>query len=163
MVQDRGAPSVDYLLTADRMVDLVTLTSRAELLGLDGTPLEGPSAPLHSEQFIACSQGPPDWRRVHRSATQRTFGANRGQHLVVRPGAYAESSTVRSGSAWVAGSPVGRHVGPETTTGWALFEVQVGSGGVPGRAHFGDLLPSPDGTTGDVPMGEVAVPVVESA
>lgn len=48
---------VDVPLTDDNRDDLVTLTSRAELVDATGTPIDIPSAPLHAEQFIVTPLG----------------------------------------------------------------------------------------------------------
>ncbi|MFK0019847.1 hypothetical protein [Streptomyces sp. NPDC090798] len=56
-VRNRGPLLVNGPLTAGNLEDLVTLTSRAELVPPGGPPIEVPSAPLHSEQFIVTPLG----------------------------------------------------------------------------------------------------------
>ncbi|MGW2619899.1 hypothetical protein [Streptomyces sp. NPDC001500] len=54
---DRGAPPGNSPITADNMADLVTLSSRVELVPPGDVPIDVPSAPLHAEQFIVTPQG----------------------------------------------------------------------------------------------------------
>ncbi|MFD8543125.1 hypothetical protein [Streptomyces sp. NPDC059649] len=54
---DRGEPPGNSPISADNMADLVTLTSRVELVPPGDVPIEVPSAPLHAEQFIVTPQG----------------------------------------------------------------------------------------------------------
>lgn len=54
---DRGALPGNPPITADNMADLVTLTSRVELVPPGDRPIDVPSAPLHAEQFIVTPQG----------------------------------------------------------------------------------------------------------
>ncbi|GGV13022.1 hypothetical protein GCM10010260_59910 [Streptomyces filipinensis] len=56
-VQGRPRLPLDAPLGDDDMADLVTLTSRAELIPPGGPPLDVPSAPLKSEQFIVTPLG----------------------------------------------------------------------------------------------------------
>jgi hypothetical protein len=56
-VRDRGTLLGDGPLTGGNLEDLVTLTSRAELVVPGGGPIDVPSAPLHSEQFILTPLG----------------------------------------------------------------------------------------------------------
>ncbi|MES4889095.1 hypothetical protein [Streptomyces sp. NPDC096012] len=56
-VRDRGALLAEGPLTVANLEDLVTLTSRAELVVPGGGPIDVPSAPLHSEQFILTPLG----------------------------------------------------------------------------------------------------------
>ncbi|MDQ0792989.1 hypothetical protein [Streptomyces sp. B1I3] len=49
----RAPVAVQVPLTEENREDLVTLTSRAELVDRTGAPIDVPSAPLHAEQFIA--------------------------------------------------------------------------------------------------------------
>ncbi|MEU0009213.1 hypothetical protein ABZ079_34470 [Streptomyces sp. NPDC006314] len=56
-VRDRRELLVPTPLTAENLEDLVTLTSRAELVPPGGPPLDVPSAPLRSEQFIVTPLG----------------------------------------------------------------------------------------------------------
>ncbi|WP_424857801.1 hypothetical protein [Streptomyces sp. SAI-170] len=56
-VGDRGPLLVDGPLTAGNLDDLVTLTSRAELVVPGDGPIDVPSAPLHVEQFMVTPLG----------------------------------------------------------------------------------------------------------
>ncbi|OIJ63624.1 hypothetical protein [Streptomyces mangrovisoli] len=54
---DAGTPPPDSPLGAADLQDLVTLTSRDELIGPGGAPIDVPSAPLRAEQFIVTALG----------------------------------------------------------------------------------------------------------
>ncbi|MFJ3309605.1 hypothetical protein ACIPSA_42610 [Streptomyces sp. NPDC086549] len=56
-IDNQDVPGDRSPLIADRLEDIVTLTSRAEIPGPGGAPLEVPSAPLHAEQFIVTPLG----------------------------------------------------------------------------------------------------------
>lgn len=56
-VEGRGPLLLDGPLSPTNLEDLVTLTSRAELLPPGGPPIDVPSAPLSSEQFIVTPLG----------------------------------------------------------------------------------------------------------
>ncbi|OQD57393.1 hypothetical protein BM536_005425 [Streptomyces phaeoluteigriseus] len=57
-VADRSGLTANNPLTVEKLEDIVTLTSRAELSGPSGSlPIEVPSAPLQAEQFIMTPLG----------------------------------------------------------------------------------------------------------
>lgn len=57
-VADRSGLTANNPLTVEKLEDIVTLTSRAELSGPGGgLPIEVPSAPLQAEQFIITPMG----------------------------------------------------------------------------------------------------------
>ncbi|WRZ87953.1 hypothetical protein OHB54_02050 [Streptomyces sp. NBC_01007] len=55
--EGRAPVPVTVPLTEANRDDLVTLTSRAELIDREGAPVDIPSAPLHAEQFIVTPLG----------------------------------------------------------------------------------------------------------
>ncbi|WP_208818395.1 hypothetical protein [Streptomyces marokkonensis] len=54
---DRPSVPARFPLTTENLADLVTLTSRTELIDAAGAPIPLPSAPLRAEQFIATPLG----------------------------------------------------------------------------------------------------------
>ncbi|MFF6995431.1 hypothetical protein ACFY93_10785 [Streptomyces sp. NPDC008313] len=75
-VTDGSGPTANNPLTAEKLEDIVTLTSRAELSGPGGPPIEVPSAPLRAEQFIITPLGTSAhlhgaWEKLSQTAEDR--------------------------------------------------------------------------------------------
>ncbi|MGX1274832.1 hypothetical protein [Streptomyces phaeoluteigriseus] len=76
-VADRSGLTANNPLTVEKLEDIVTLTSRAELSGPSGSlPIEVPSAPLQAEQFIMTPMGTSAhlhgaWERLSSESERR--------------------------------------------------------------------------------------------